>query len=239
MNRWRSPVFAVAVLLGAALPTAWPARSVAAEGEPPPANQESGPRLADRLFRVEWTAGDSGQTESRIIGYVYNDSRQDAVNVRLRISEVDAAGRTVGSVIKAMGDPVPALSRASFDLQVPGASPSYRVAVESFGLMDDPWATRTTEQLLAAVGFQMKLADTPEKLANLRTLTPRRTLIPQTHDDRVYYIYADPDLCECLYVGTSAQYQRALQKSFETDQLIAIQQQLPIVWGLWGSWPWF
>src|SRR5467141_1852812 len=78
MNRWRSPVFAVAVLLGAALATAWPARSVAAEGEPPPANQESGPRLADRLFRVEWTAGDSGQTESRIIGYVYNDSRQDA-----------------------------------------------------------------------------------------------------------------------------------------------------------------
>ncbi len=229
MNRWRSPVFAVAVLLGAALATAWPARSVAAEGEPPPANQESGPRLADRLFRVEWTAGDSGQTESRIIGYVY----------RLRISELDASGHTVRSVIKAMGDPVPALSRASFDLQVPGASPSYRVAVESFGLMDDPWATRTTEQLLAAVGFQMKLADTPEKLANLRTLTPRRTLIPQTHDDRVYYIYADPDLCECLYVGTSAQYQRALQKSFETDQLIAIQQQLPIVWGLWGSWPWF
>jgi hypothetical protein len=186
---------------------------------------------------VEWTAGSNGQTESRIIGYVYNDSRQDAVNVQLRISELDASGRTVRSVIKPMGDPVPALSRASFDLQVPGASPSYRVAVESFGLMDDPWATRTTEQLLAAVGFQVKLADTPEKLANLRGLTPRRTLLPQAHGDRLYYIYADPDLCECLYVGTSAQYQRALQQSFENDQLVAIQQQLPIVWGLWGAWP--
>jgi len=238
MNRWRSPVFAVAVLLGAALATPWPARSVAAEGEPPVANQESGPQLADRLFRVEWTAGGSGRTEARIIGYVYNDSRQDAVNVQLRISELDASGRTVRSVIKPMGDPVPALGRASFDLEVAGASASYQVAVESFGLMDDPWATRTTEQLLAAVGFQIKLADTPEKLANLRTLTPRRTLIPQAQDDRVYYIYADPDLCECLYVGTSAQYQRALQKSLETDQLIAIQQQ-PIVWGLWGTWPGF
>jgi len=238
MNRWRSPVFAVAVLLGAALATPWPARSVAAESEPPVANQESGPQLADRLFRVEWTAGGSGRTEARIIGYVYNDSRQDAVNVQLRISELDASGRTVRSVIKPMGDPVPALGRASFDLEVAGASASYQVAVESFGLMDDPWATRTTEQLLAAVGFQIKLADTPEKLANLRTLTPRRTLIPQAQDDRVYYIYADPDLCECLYVGTSAQYQRALQKSLETDQLIAIQQQ-PIVWGLWGTWPGF
>jgi hypothetical protein len=238
MNRWRSPVFAVAVLLGAALATPWPARSVAAESEPPVANQESGPQLADRLFRVEWTAGGSGRTEARIIGYVYNDSRQDAVNVQLRISELDASGRTVRSVIKPMGDPVPALGRASFDLEVAGSSASYQVAVESFGLMDDPWATRTTEQLLAAVGFQIKLADTPEKLANLRTLTPRRTLIPQAQDDRVYYIYADPDLCECLYVGPSAQYQRALQKSLETDQLIAIQQQ-PIVWGLWGTWPGF
>jgi len=238
MNRWRSLVFAVAVLLGAALATPWPARSVAAEGEPPVANQESGPQLADRLFRVEWTAGGSGRTEARIIGYVYNDSRQDAVNVQLRISELDASGRTVRSVIKPMGDPVPALGRASFDLEVAGASASYQVAVESFGLMDDPWATRTTELLLAAVGLQIKLADTPETLANLRTLSPRRTLIPQAQDDRVYYIYADPDLCECLYVGTSAQYQRALQKSLETDQLIAIQQQ-PIVWGLWGTWPGF
>src|SRR5438105_5389979 len=235
MNRWRSPVFAVAVLLGAARVTRAPARGVAAGAEPRVANQEAGPRLADRLFRVEWTAGGSGQTESRIVGYVYNDSRQDAVNVRLRISELDASGRTIRSVIKPMGDPVPALSRASFDLEMPGASPSYRVAVESFGLMDDPWATRTTEQLLAAVGFQMKPADTPEKLANLRSLTPRRTLIPQANGDRLYYIYADPDLCECLYVGTSVQYQRALQKSFETDQLVAIQQQLPIVWGLWGG----
>ena len=119
MNRWRSPVFAGAVLLGAALVTPWPARSVAAEGEPPVANQESGPRLADRLFRVEWTAGGSGQTESRIVGYVYNDSRQDAVNVRLRISELDASGRTVRSVIKPMGDPVPALGRASVLEQAP------------------------------------------------------------------------------------------------------------------------
>src|SRR5438132_12450303 len=135
MNRWRSPVFAVAVLFGTALATPWPARSVAAEAEPSPASQASGPRLADRLFRVEWTAGGSGQTESRIIGYVYNDSRQDAVNVQLLISELDGSGRTVRSVIKPMGDSVPALSRASFDLQVPGIRTSYRLAVESLGLM--------------------------------------------------------------------------------------------------------
>jgi hypothetical protein len=34
--------------------------------------------------------------------------------------------------------------------------------------------TLQTEQMLSAAGFHMKLADTPEKLAHLQTLTPRR-----------------------------------------------------------------
>jgi hypothetical protein len=141
-------------------------------------------------------------------------------------------------VIKPMGDPVPAAGRAFFDLQVPNTSPSYWVEVESFGFMDNPWMTQRTEQLLAAAGFEMKLADTPEKLANLSALTPRRTLIPQERDNRLYYVFADPDLCKCLYVGTAMQYQRALQESFASDQAIAIGQQLnALSWDLWVPWP--
>jgi len=226
----RSLIVAVALPLAAALATAWPAVPVAAA--------EDGPGLANRLFRVEWTAGTIGEGQTRIVGYVYNESEHDAVNVQLRISELDASGRTVGSVIKPMGESVPAAGRAFFDLQVPNAGPSYRVEVESFGFMDNPWSTMRTEQLLAATGFEMKLADTPEKLANLSTLTPRRTLIPQERDDRLYYVYADPDLCKCLYVGTSTQYERAIQKSFASDQSIAIGEELnALAWDLWGPWP--
>jgi len=220
--------------------TAWPAGPVAAAENEPPANQESSPRLADRLFRVEWTAGASGQGQTRIIGYVYNESDHDAENVQIRISELDASGRTVRSVIKPMGDPVPAAGRAFFDLQVPSTSPSYQVQVESFGFLDNPWMTKGTEQLLAAAGFEMKIADTPEKLANLSTLTPRRTLIPQKRDNQLYYVYADPDLCKCLYVGTSTQYEQALQKSYASDQSIAVGQQVnALAWELWAPWPWF
>src|SRR5207245_10227059 len=164
----------------------------------PPANQESSPRLADRLFRVEWTAGASGQSQTRIVGYVYNDSDHDAANVQLLISELDASGRTVRSVIKPMGDPVPAAGRAFFDLEVPNTSPSYRVEVESFGLIDDPWTTKRTEQLLAAAGFEMKLAETQENLATLSTLAPRRTLIPQVRENMLLYGYVDPVHCNCL-----------------------------------------
>src|SRR5713101_4115697 len=224
MSSWRSLIVAVTLLLGAALATAWPAGPVAAaEDVPPVANQESSPRLADRPFRVEGTAGARRQGQTRIIGYVYNESDHDAANVQLRISELDASGRTVKSVIKPMGNPVPAAGRAFFDLQVPNTSPSYRVEVESFGFMDNPWTTKRTEQLLANAGFHMKLADTPEERAN-----------------QLYYVYADPDLCKCLYVGTSMQYERALQESFANDQLIAIGEQLnALAWDLWAPWPWY
>ena len=239
MNLWRPLIIAMALLLGAALEIAWQAGPApAAENVPSVANQESIPRLADRLFRVEWTAGASSQDQTRIVGYVYNESEHDAANVQLRISELDASGRTVRTVIKPIGEPVPAAGRVFFDLQVAGTSPSYQVAVESFGFMDDPWTTQRTEQLLAAAGFEMKLADTPEKLANLSTMTPRRTLVPEERDNRLYYVYADPDLCKCLYVGTSTQYEQALQRSFASDQSIAVgEEQNALAWDLWALWP--
>ena len=64
--------------------------------------------------------------------------------------------------------------------------------------------TKDTEQLLAA-GFQAKPADTPEKLANLRTMPPRK-LVWQSKDGKFMYAYADPDYCQCLYVGGPTEY---------------------------------
>lgn len=63
------------------------------------------------------------------------------------------------------------------------------------------------ERLLAAAGFQMRLADSPEKLRHLKTLTQRK-LVPHQRDGRVYYVYADATSCQCLYVGTEKAYQR-------------------------------
>lgn len=55
MNLWRPLIVAMALLLGAALEIAWQAGPApAAEDVPSMANQESSPRLADRLFRVAY-----------------------------------------------------------------------------------------------------------------------------------------------------------------------------------------
>jgi len=107
----------------------------------------------------------------------------------------------------------------------------YQVTVESFDFMPDPWTTETTEQLLTAAGFDQKLADSPEKLANLELLTPARKLVPQERNGQLYYVYADPALCKCMYVGTAAQYERAGSSNWRR-QLIAVQDNLvvPILW---------
>src|SRR4051812_43538760 len=60
--------------------------------------------------------------------------------------------------------------------------------------------TRAAEPALTAAGFEARPADTPEKLAMLRSLPPGRVLAQPQHGER-RYVYADPAGCVCLYVG--------------------------------------
>src|SRR5258707_5370182 len=96
--------------------------------------------------------------------------------------------------------------------------------------------TAETEQVLAAAGFQVE-PDTPEKLAHLQTLTPRK-VVRDVRDGQPQYVYADPQTCKCLYVGDEKRYQRYqelnLQKQIADEQLSAAQY-----WGGWpGPWGW-
>lgn len=54
------------------------------------------------------------------------------------------------------------------------------------------------EALLESSGFKATPADTPERRA-LLTALPARQLIPAKGGG---YIYADPLVCDCLYVGS-------------------------------------
>jgi hypothetical protein len=91
--------------------------------------------LADHFFHVEWTAGPGAAGRARITGYVYNDAGDSAVNVALRIHEIDASGNDVARVIAPIGDTVPGRGRAYFDVAVP-TSRFYRVDVASFDFVE-------------------------------------------------------------------------------------------------------
>lgn len=100
------------------------------------------------------------------------------------------------------------------------------------------------ERTLAASGFRVKFADTPEKMEHLKDLTQRK-LVPHSKEGKVFYIYADAEYCKCLYVGDEEAYQRyqelALQRKIAEDQRMAAEmnRDASMNWGMWGPWrPW-
>ena len=61
------------------------------------------------------------------------------------------------------------------------------------------------DNLFTQAGFVVKYATTPEKTALLRSLPPDK-LVTRKRDGRLYYVYADPERCNCAYVGTPEAY---------------------------------
>jgi hypothetical protein len=59
--------------------------------------------------------------------------------------------------------------------------------------------------LFTASGFTVRYADTPEKRALLDRL-PADKLVMRKRGGKTYYIYADPNICRCAYVGSPEAY---------------------------------
>src|SRR5262245_1733704 len=82
--------------------------------------------------------------------------------------------------------------------------------------------TRRAEEALVTAGFEPRLADTPEKQAQLAAL-PARRVVRQSVDGEVRYVYADPTNCKCLYVGGDTEYQRLRQQEqAKVDRFFAV-----------------
>jgi len=97
-------------------------------------------------------------------------------------------------------------------------------------------STRSTEQVLSAAGFHIETADTPAKVAELQTL-PARQVLPQTRDGKTSYVYRDPTVCDCLYVGGEPEYQQ--YQKLRLQKSIADEESNPVVnwgWGPSGAW---
>ena len=103
---------------------------------------------------------------------------------------------------------------------------------------------RSKEEMLAAAGFQVRQALTPEQLANIQGM-PQRKLIPHTKDGRVLYVYADAETCRCVYVGTEKNYQDYQKMVFQTEladeqeTTAELNNETVFNWEAWGPWrPW-
>lgn len=97
------------------------------------------------------------------------------------------------------------------------------------------------EDNLAAAGFIVRPANTPERVTMLNRLPPHQ-FVQRINGDVVHYVYADPLVCGCLYVGTQQAYgqykQNQLQQHLADEQLMTAQTYTDTTWN-WGAWgPW-
>ena len=99
------------------------------------------------------------------------------------------------------------------------------------------------EQMLAAAGFLEKPASTPQRQAHLASLPPFKILSQQLKVggmETVGYVYADPQFCNCLYVGDPAAYERfqrmAYQQKIARERVEASEmaEERSLDWGMWG-----
>jgi len=73
------------------------------------------------------------------------------------------------------------------------------------------------EKLLTAAGFKKGVADTPEKLAELKKL-PQGKVVPIEDGDTLVYIYADAKDCRCAFAGDEEAYKK-YQKLTHSNQI--------------------
>ena len=125
------------------------------------------------------------------------------------------------------------LSRSTLTLAVAGLAGTLLL-----GACQTSGPTRK-ENMLSAAGCKMVVADTPDKLASLQKLPPNR-FQPKTINGQTMFLYADPVVCRCLYVGSQTAFQTyqgmAFDERISTTNLLAAQMNSDAVWdyGVWG-----
>lgn len=108
------------------------------------------------------------------------------------------------------------------------------------------------EDMLAASGFKFVPANTPERQAAFQKLPPHQ-FVREIKDGRPMYVYADPTICVCIYVGGQKAYgtyqARRLDKKIADEQANAAAMNQMAAndfymanwnWGMWGygmGWP--
>jgi hypothetical protein len=90
------------------------------------------PSGIDSRLRLEWEAREDRGGRPVITGYIYNDSGQPAINLRLMAEALDASGQVVDRAIGFVTAGVPAFNRSYFSVSLHKAGAAYRIAVTGF-----------------------------------------------------------------------------------------------------------
>ena len=94
------------------------------------------------------------------------------------------------------------------------------------------------ENMLTAAGFKLRPINTPQRQAALQQLPPHK-FSRKVNDGRVFYVYPDPTVCGCLYVGDQTAYttyrNNVFQKNLADEQAMTANEMSMDNWD-WGPW---
>jgi hypothetical protein len=86
------------------------------------------------------------------------------------------------------------------------------------------------EDMLLSAGFVSKKADATAQMAGLKSLPPHQ-FVAKNRNGRTRYLYADPTVCGCIYVGDQNaydQYRQAARRTATDEQIRAILSTAPL-----------
>ncbi|WP_233140269.1 MULTISPECIES: hypothetical protein [Acetobacter] len=131
------------------------------------------------------------------------------------------------------------LSKTSIRTVRPGAVAALMLGLATLAACASPQEiVSSKEDHLSAAGFVDQPANTPERQAMLRSL-PSHRFVRRTKGDSVFYVYADPTVCACLYVGSQDAYGRyrqfQQQQNLADEQAMSAQEYDNASWN-WGAW---
>ncbi len=98
-------------------------------------------------------------------------------------------------------------------------------------------STLSQADLLAQAGFKSHPANSPEKLAYIKTLPAKKVVLNQYNEKPLYLVCTDPDSKQC-FLGDQAAYERykqlAIQQSISEDQMKVQEHRWdPQAWNMW------
>lgn len=94
------------------------------------------------------------------------------------------------------------------------------------------------EGLLTKAGFQKHVADTPQKIAHLKTL-PQQVISRHKRHGKLYFVYADAAGCGCLYAGDETAFQHYQDLERQQNSNVLEMDRPDIVTGEdWSLSPW-
>ena len=90
------------------------------------------------------------------------------------------------------------------------------------GPSSSPAAGNTQEDLLRQAGFKTRAANSPQRLAYIKTLPAKKVVLNQYQEKPLYLVCTDPEAKQC-FLGDQAAYERyqqlAIQQSISEDQI--------------------